>query len=114
MEMPDSGKRFFHIMGATYTVETNPDIIKREGADGICARYGRKILIAPIDDMLPDCDNDKEKQARFNEVMRHELLHAFLYECGVEKYAEDEDLVQFLAIQFYKLYELFREMEVLV
>lgn len=36
-------------------------------------------------------------------VLRHEITHAFFYECGLACYANDETLVDFLALNLYKL-----------
>jgi len=36
-------------------------------------------------------------------LLRHEITHAFFYECGLACYANDEILVDFLALNLYKL-----------
>ena len=48
--------------------------------------------------------NDKDED--LEQILRHEIMHAFFYECGLMKYAEDEVLVDFLAMQFDKLKHL--------
>lgn len=100
------------ILGTTYHIEEDPNLVKDEGADGICARYTKTIYLAPKDEMLSDCKDEKEKQARYDEVVRHEVIHAFLFESGADRLAQDEDLVQFLAVQAPKLFELFKRLEV--
>ena len=46
-----------------------------------------------------------------NITMRHELLHAFLFECGIEREMQfhNEECVDFFAIQFPKLVKMFEE-----
>ena len=45
------------------------------------------------------------------QVIRHEILHAFLYESGLEgnSWAINEEMVDWLAIQFPKIEKAFRE-----
>lgn len=45
-------------------------------------------------------------------VIRHELIHAFIYESGLSnenKWAENEELVDWIAIQFPKLKKCFEK-----
>ena len=48
--------------------------------------------------------NDRSQE--LDMVLRHEIMHAFFYECGLMKYADDELLVDFIAMQFNKLKHL--------
>lgn len=50
------------------------------------------------------------------EVLRHEIIHAFLYESGldgcsgsVENWATNEEMVDWLAIQSPKIFKVFKE-----
>ncbi len=50
------------------------------------------------------------------QVMRHEIIHAFLYESGfngneygLEHWTQNEEMVDWFAIQFPKIVEVFRE-----
>lgn len=63
--------------------------------------------------MLLPVDSDAIKQRRYNEVVRHEAIHAFFHESGLDGYSADEQLVDWLAMQFPKMYRLFKEHEVL-
>lgn len=49
-------------------------------------------------------------------VMRHEIIHAFLYESGlgensnkIENWAQSEEMVDWIAIQFPKILKAFKE-----
>lgn len=47
-------------------------------------------------------------------MLRHELIHAFLYECGLadnSDWASNEEMIDWLAIQFDKLTDLFQNAE---
>ena len=54
-------------------------------------------------------------------VLRHELIHAFLYESGLDSssgsigggWAENEEMVDWFAIQSPKIYKVFKELDIL-
>ena len=55
-----------------------------------------------------------------NKVLRHEILHAFLYESGLREnskgclaWAENEEMVDWFAIQIPKLVEVYKELNIL-
>lgn len=57
--------------------------------------------------------NDNEAYSR--KVIRHELVHAFLYESGLSvnsDWAENEELVDWMAIQIPKLSKVFDELDI--
>jgi hypothetical protein len=52
--------------------------------------------------------------------MRHEILHAFLYESGLREnsnkvyaWAENEEMVDWIAIQFPKIEKIYKELNIL-
>ena len=52
------------------------------------------------------------------EILRHEIIHAFLYESGLdgssgysENWAANEEMVDWFAIQAPKIFKVFRELE---
>jgi hypothetical protein len=61
--------------------------------------------------MLSQSDSDEVKLMRYNEVMRHELVHAFFYESGLCEYSDNEQLVDWIATQYDKLHKAFGEAE---
>lgn len=55
-----------------------------------------------------------------NKVTRHEIIHAFLLESGLDSnssetdtWATNEEMVDFFAMQFSKMYKAFVELEIL-
>lgn len=55
-----------------------------------------------------------------NKVMRHEILHAFLYESGLREnsnstiaWAENEEMIDWFAIQIPKIVKVYEELHIL-
>jgi hypothetical protein len=44
-------------------------------------------------------------------VKRHEIIHAFFAESGITEWERDERLVDYMAIQFPKMLEAFKQVE---
>lgn len=70
----------------------------------------------PVTDNLPRFNNLEYYE---NKVIRHEIIHAFLYESGldystVEKWARNEEMVDFFAIQFPKINKVFSDINVII
>lgn len=102
-----------NILGTDYELIKECDELVELNVDGECQSYGKIIRIRPLKKMLLPKDSDAIKQRRYNEVVRHEVIHAFFHESGLDRYSADEELVDWLAMQFPKLYRLFKEHEVL-
>lgn len=101
-----------NILGTEYILEQDESIIDKD-CDGLCAEYSKKISIRPVHEMLcKDC-TDQEREKRYNEVLRHEIIHAAFSESGLDDYSNNEQLVNWIAIQFPKLFKLFNELECL-
>lgn len=97
-------------MGTEYELIRNDKSLKEIGADGECRSYSKIIRIRPVKDMLSGDSSDKEKEDRYNEVLRHEVIHAFFHECGLDDYCGNEELVDWLAVQFPKMLKVFQEL----
>ena len=84
------------VMGTKYTVYTNvPKDDKRlEDSDGYIMPEFKYIVL------------DKNNVPKHQEhVLRHELVHAFLHESGldVESWATNEEIVDWIALQTFKM-----------
>lgn len=96
-----------NILGTEYDIRHD---LKDNETDGITCLYAKEIKIRPLEDMLNEEEcTEKEKILRREQVIRHELLHAYFFEAGMSKWAYDEKLVDFLAIQFPKMVKSFTE-----
>lgn len=98
-----------NILGTEYSFEHNSPLLKELCADGICQQYNKRIAVREIADMLEDADSMEIKEIRHREVCRHEVIHGFFGEAGLERYNDDETLVTFLAVNFPKMAKIFAE-----
>ena len=99
------------------TEEEFPGLI---GVDGYTDSSIRTIVIeATITD-----NTDPQAKANLEEykkvVIRHEIIHAFLYESGLEgntnkckNWSQNEEMVDWIAIQFPKILKVFKLLDVL-
>lgn len=86
--------------------------------DGYIDRSTKKIIIAREP---PECEL-KDFNAYRKVVARHELIHAFLYESGLDANSvwqlqkgesHPEQMVEWLAMQFPKMLKVFQELDVI-
>ena len=104
-------KNVVNVLGTDYEIKSNEDIYKtlmESQNTGECDMYAKVISISPQEYIINDIREDVRKSV-YNICMRHEILHAFFHEAGVDKYSADETLVEFIAMQFPKMKELFEE-----
>ena len=98
-----------NILGTEYEFAINDNECREMNADGLCKFYDKKILFRSAENMLePDCSSET-KEIRQQEVKRHEIIHAFFAESGLFDYSDNEQLVNWIAIQFPKMLEVFKE-----
>ena len=104
--------RTINILGTEYVIKID-DSIASQGLDGVCKSYKKEIAIRSKDNMLCSDDSDGIKKLRYKEVLRHELVHAFFDESGLDEYSNNEQLVQWVASQFPKMLKVFEEADCL-
>ena len=107
-----------NILGTDYEVikQNSTENSNLEEKWGYTEPYSKKIIL----DTEIGKRNDKisaERQDLFaNTVFRHEIIHAFFIESGLNDncdYATNEELVDWIAIQFPKIYSIFKELDLL-
>ena len=91
------------VLGQTYEVNTACDELNGTTKDGLCYEYDKRIEVRPSEFMLNNTDSKELKEKRYEEVVRHELVHAFFSESGLDNYSMDETLVNWLAMQIPKI-----------
>lgn len=101
-----------NILGTEYSIEID-DTLEKTEFDGLCKEYDKRISIRNAGSMLNDDDSTDIKKIRFDEVLRHEIIHAFFYESGLDDYSRNEQLVDWIAKQFPKLEKAFKEADCL-
>lgn len=73
------------------------------------------------DDIEKETENSCKNLIDFkNKVMRHEILHAFLYESGLREnsnssiaWAENEEMIDWFAIQIPKIVKVYKELNII-
>ena len=96
--------------------------MKEEKYAGYCSANERLIVIADFDDK----DNfhflsESEKDTYAKRTLRHEIIHAFLNESGLSdsasvpvcSWAKHEEMVDWIAIQSPKIFEIFQKLCIL-
>lgn len=102
------------ILGEVYEVlvrsaEEDP---KLEQCIGYCEQYSKKIVISDMADANKDVMAVENIEEFKKKVLRHEIIHAFFGESGLRscsEYAEDEELIDWMAIQFPKILKAFEK-----
>lgn len=106
------------ILGTEYVIEyrsSKEDKIL-EDSDGYTDLYSKLIVVANDEN-----GNIKDYNAYRKKVLRHEIVHAFLYESGLahnsiqveSAWAMNEEMVDFFAIQGEKIYKAWSEVNAL-
>lgn len=98
-----------NVLGTEYDIMKGNSFLESKNLDGLCRVYDKEIIVRSKDSMLDPDDSYEAKARRYKEVLRHELIHAFLSESGLDDYSSDEKLVEWLAIQFPKMLQAFKE-----
>lgn len=115
------------ILGTTYTFETHKmsddNHMRTYKLDGYCAEFSKRIVIADFDEEPYSSENwtAEEKKCRRKQVIRHEVIHAFLNESGLsydsivlqDAWAKNEEMVDWIAIQWPKITKVLEELEAL-
>lgn len=111
-----------NILGTEYSVITKKydedEAFARRSIDGYCDSYTRQIVVC---DMTTCKGWENEPQATCEnaqkETIRHEVVHAFLSESGLDAsavtvdcpWAKNEEMVDWFAIQGEKIYKAWKE-----
>lgn len=103
------------ILGTEYDVKTIPKN-EIEGykdlheCDGFCEQQSKEIIVKDLDHF----ENMKNVESLQKSIIRHEIIHAFLYESGLDvcsdnQWARNEEIVDWIAIQTPKLLKVFEQ-----
>lgn len=107
-----------NILGSNYTLKVfnKAKDSRLESCDGLCDETVKELLVDNYaeDAGDPTCKKNLAVQIRKNK--RHEIIHAFLFESGLAEnssWAQNEEMVDFFAIQFPKLLKTFQAADAL-
>ena len=106
------------ILGTEYKIIDNVSFEEMpENADGCMDQSIKMIKIAKFE---PDRNSLKDLESYKKKVLRHEIIHAFLYESGlwnnsgdVTAWGQSEEITDWIAIQFPKMFEVFKKVNCL-
>ncbi len=101
-----------NILGADYTVTCLHNDPRMENMDGFCDETTKEIVVETYEgaDGKPGVKGQLDIQRKKN--IRHEIVHAFLFECGLAEnspWAQNEELVDWIAIQGPKIWKAWQE-----
>ena len=110
--------RRVNILGTEYEIVIDaPDEMLPPGSDGAMDHSIKRIVVAKF---VPDERSIKDLDTYRKKVLRHEIIHAFLYESGIwnnsstaEAWGIDETITDWIAIQSPKLFKAFKEADCL-
>ena len=112
-------KKEVDILGEKYNIYYNSrDKDKTlDTKDGYTDNYTKRIVINTT--FSEDWDKEDIKIYQ-KKVLRHEIVHAYLYESGLDvnsnrvySWAENEEMVDWIAIQGPKLFKVYKELDIL-
>lgn len=106
-----------NVLGTPYRIFERTEIQDRyiEKCDGYCDKTTHIIVIKKRSD---DCELGNFERYR-RKVMRHEIIHAFLFESGLAEnfahpeWGHEETMIDWIAAQFPKMLKVFKEVDCL-
>ncbi len=103
-----------NVLGTTYKIEYTDDM--PDNMDGCCDYTTKTIMIRPHEQLDPADGYFGNQEYYNNSTLRHELIHAILFESGLawsSQWAVNETMVDFFAMQFPKIAKIFKDLNVL-
>ena len=105
-------KQSTNILGTEYKIVMVPFLNDRGGETDF---YTKTIKISELEG-IPESELTENKQEFQKHVLRHELIHAFLFESGLdanshsmEAWASNEEMIDWIAIQMPKIMAVYTE-----
>ena len=103
-----------NILGSEWEIieTTDSEHPELENSDGWCGTYVRKILVeSNLFADSPKTDlSEQAKPIRKKDLLRHEIIHAFVRESGAQhSILDNEFCVHWIALMFPKMLKLFEE-----
>lgn len=100
-----------NVLGTEYKIrkvtEEEYPKLKTMDANGLAELYSKELIINS------QMDDSGKAFAKFDEfekkVVRHEIVHAFFHESGLNDYCNDENLVDWMAMQVLKIIKAFQD-----
>lgn len=101
-----------NVLGTEYSViianeSTDKGLVNK---DGYCDTSTKECVVDEMNNTDPSAKKNLPEYQK--QVIRHELTHAFLCESGLDvcsEWAKNEEMVDWIAIQFPKMLKAFKE-----
>ena len=98
------------ILGTEYTIEkkVEQDVLLEDRA-GYCDNTTKRIVTGFL---KPEAGSTVDIEPEEKRLLRHEIIHGFMYESGLDEnsnWGTDEELVDWIALQFPKILEVFKK-----
>ena len=113
-----------NILGSDWVIHVT-DLVKspiysRFKVDGLTLSDTKEIVITDCS-YADSWTSDREKVTFFKKVARHEIIHAFLAESGLEEctlqynkaWSQNEEMIDWFAIQLPKIFNVYKELGIL-
>lgn len=108
-----------NILGTEYKIETHKisedEHMKKNNFMGYCWYDEKLIVIADMSEKEYFQFDNKDAEMNFkNKVLRHEMIHAMLYESGLStccEWANNEIMIDWIALQVPKMIESFKQID---
>jgi len=95
-----------NILGQEYEIKKQSEIenpkLKTRRANGLAELYSKELIIS-TEASIEDEETYSNLADYEKKVIRHEIVHAFFHESGLNDYCHDEQLVDWLAVQIPKI-----------
>lgn len=102
-----------NILGTTYKIKRKT--LKNSNTDGRCDNTNKTIVIRK-----DNYNNVGNFEYLMKKQLRHEIIHAYLSESGLQsnfenctQWGHNETMVDWIAIQFPKIYKTYEELNIL-
>ena len=109
-----------NVLGTEYTIceRTEEQDCRLKNCDGYCDKTSKEIVVIHVS--AENCDLHRPKWYA-DKVLRHEIVHAFLFESGMhectnwdaKESCHNEQLVDWFAIQSPKIFKVYKELGIL-
>lgn len=118
-------KKTVNILGTNYTIRKvshgQDEYMEKMQFGGYCDGTLKEIVLLDLKTIPEPCWANASKEVisrRERETIRHEVIHAFLNESGLswnsfaneQAWAKNEEMVDWIAIQFPKIFKVFKEL----
>lgn len=115
-------KPYVDVLGTRYKIEvrkvSEDKYMQDNHLDGYCNSCLHRIVISDLKDLYTEW-TDEERSLYLKQLLRHEVLHAFFNESGLQdsanqspnSWSTNEEMVDWFAIQFSKIMQAYQWLE---